>query len=70
MAVCEANKSADTSVLVANRKINLSAGEADLEPGGVVLAYTQLGHFSRKRKLGSEGYRVEGSFLFGRSREL
>ncbi len=70
MAVRVANKSADTSVLVANREINLSAREADLEPGRIFLAYTQLSHFIRKRELGSEGRRVEGSFLFGRSRFL
>jgi hypothetical protein len=65
MAVSKSDK-ATASVLIADWKINLSAGEADLEPRGIFLAYPELGHFISECKLGREGGRVE-SFreLFG-----
>jgi hypothetical protein len=57
VAICVANKTANASVFIPNREVNLPAGDVDLEPGRVLLGYAQLGHFVCERKLGKRKLR-------------
>ena len=59
MAVCIPDKAADTSIFVADGKVDLPVRETDLEPGSVFFVDTERRHFVSERELGSKGRRVE-----------
>jgi hypothetical protein len=64
LAVCIPDKAADTSIFVADGKVDLPVRETDLEPGSVFFVDTERRHFVSERELGSKGRRVE--VFFGR----